>query len=251
MPSTLKSDPNGSFVDQVYPFIWKELHSPSHNYVSFHMEDWPQVSAFTYRLKGMSNLTAHHYMRAYQTALWKRVSSAYFSGRDDFCIGNLKRHRKALNLLTEFIETYRNTSHPYLAIMHYIENSHDGNDRAHQLDDDLIYFLKDNFKRGSFKNTAIFLYSDHGARFSTERMTSQGYLEERMPFFSIYLPDSFRNQNPDKLINLIHNSQQLTTALDAHQTIRKLIIFIFFYLLTEMNLCIQKYLLFFIKSNSE
>lgn len=51
MPSTLKSDPNASFVDQVYPFIWNDLHAKG--YMSFHMEDWPQVSAFTYRLKGM------------------------------------------------------------------------------------------------------------------------------------------------------------------------------------------------------
>lgn len=26
LPSTLKSDPNGQYVDQVYPFIWHELH---------------------------------------------------------------------------------------------------------------------------------------------------------------------------------------------------------------------------------
>lgn len=35
MPSTLKSDPNSSFVDQVYPFIWNDLHNK--DYMSFHM----------------------------------------------------------------------------------------------------------------------------------------------------------------------------------------------------------------------
>lgn len=161
-------------------------------------------------------------MRAYQTALWKKVSSSYFSGRDDFCIGNVKRHKKALDLLTEFIDTYKNTSKNQISIMHYIENSHDGNDRAHQIDKDLFNFLNENFKRNNFENTAILLYSDHGARFSIERMSAQGYLEERMPFFSIYLPEIYRQQNPIKYNNLIRNSQQLTTALDVHQTLREL-----------------------------
>jgi hypothetical protein len=26
LPSVLKSDPNATYVDQVYPFIWKDLH---------------------------------------------------------------------------------------------------------------------------------------------------------------------------------------------------------------------------------
>jgi len=224
LPSTLKSDPNGTFVDQAYPFLFNEL--KANNYYSFHMEDWPQVSAFTYRLRGMSNNTAHHYMRAYQTHLWSKVSSAYFSNRDDFCIGSVKRHKKALNLLTDFIQTYSNTtttqSHHHIGIMHYIENSHDSNDRGWQIDNDLLQFLMDNFKENNFQNTAILLYSDHGQRFSAERLSQQGYLEERMPFVSIYLPDQYRKENPVKFNNLIKNSQQLTTALDIYQTLREL-----------------------------
>ena len=42
LPSALKTDPNGKFVDQVYPFIWNELHP--RGYMSYHMEDWPQVT---------------------------------------------------------------------------------------------------------------------------------------------------------------------------------------------------------------
>lgn len=186
------------------------------------MEDWPQVSAFTYRLRGMSNKTAHHYMRSYQLSLWSRVSGAYFSKKDDFCIGSIKRHKKALNLIDEFISMYENKSKNHIAIMHYIENSHDGNDRANHSDEDLKYFLKTNFENGRFDNTAIFLYSDHGTRFATERLTSQGDLEERLPFFSIYLPQAYRDSNPIKYKNLVKNSQQLTTALDIYQTIRDL-----------------------------
>lgn len=220
LPSTLKTDPNGQFVDQAYPFIWNDLHKQG--YMSYHIEDWPQVSAFTYRLRGMSNKTAHHYLRAYQLSLWKRVSNAYFSHKDDFCIGTIKRHKKALNLINEFIDTYKTRDKSRIAIMHYIENSHDSNERASHLDADLYEFLSENNKNGRFENTAIFLYSDHGSRFSLERLTPQGYSEERSPFFSVYLPKSFQQAYPDKYENLMRNSEQITTAFDVYATLREL-----------------------------
>ncbi|CAF0850550.1 unnamed protein product [Brachionus calyciflorus] len=219
LPSTLKSDPNGQYVDQAYPFIWNDMHDKG--YMSFHMEDWPQVSAFTYRLRGFSNKTAHHYMRSYQLALWKRIQKNYFSNKDDLCIGSIKRNKKALNLIQEFIEMYKKKSN-YVSIMHYIENSHDGNERANFLDQDLKNFLQFNFETGNFDNTAVFIYSDHGNRFAAERWTSQGDLEERLPFVSLYLPKNYIDSYPEKYKNLLKNSQQLTTPFDIHATLREL-----------------------------
>lgn len=184
------------------------------------MEDWPQVTTFTYRMRGMSNKTCHHYMRPYQLSVWNRVSGNYNSGKDDLCIGSVKRHRKSLDVMTDFIETYKDNSKNHLAIMHYIENSHDGNQRAQQIDGDLVEFLRTNWRKDNFKNTAIFLYSDHGVRFGKERNAPQGYLEERQPFFSIYLPPEYRNANPGKMKSLKKNAQQLTSPFDIHETIR-------------------------------
>ena len=178
------------------------------------------MSCFTYRLRGFSNQTADHYMRAYQLNLWKRVSGAYFANQDDFCIGSTKRHKKALGLIEEFFGAY--SASKRIAIMHYIENSHDGNERASHLDLDLHEFLKTNFQSGTFDNTAIFLFSDHGSRFSEERLSPQGDLEERMPFFSVYLPESFKRTHPTKYQNLVKNGKQITSAFDIHATIRDL-----------------------------
>jgi hypothetical protein len=220
LPSALQSDPNGQFVDQAYPFIWNDLHKLG--YMSYHMEDWPQISAFTYKLKGMSNRTAYHYLRAYQMSLWKRVSPAYFAKTDDFCIGTIKRHKKTLNLINEFIDTYRAKNKSRIAIMHYLENSHDGNEKAGHMDNDLYEFLSENTKNGRFENTVLFFYSDHGSRFSSERLTPQGSLEEKSPFFSVYLPKSFQEAYPEKYQNLVRNSQQITTAFDVYATLREL-----------------------------
>jgi hypothetical protein len=220
LPSTLKSDANGQYVDQVYPFIWNKLHDLG--FTSFHIEDWPQVSTFTYRMRGMSNKTAHHYMRAFEMSLWDRVSPAYFANKDDFCIGSVKRHKRTLDLMNEFIDTYKNERN-YISVMHYDENSHDGNDRASHMDNDLYDFFYHNFyNTNRFENTAIFLYSDHGSRFSVERMSEQGFIEERQPFFSVYLPESYRKAYPEKYKNLLTNAHQLTSAFDIHATLNEL-----------------------------
>lgn len=181
------------------------------------------MTTFTYRMRGMSNKTAHHYMRAYQLGLWNRVSNNYYAGRDDLCVGSVKRHKRALSLINEFIDTYKNSYPNWISIMHYIENSHDGNARSHLIDNDLNEFLQENFASSRFDdNTAIFLYSDHGSRFAVERQNWQGDLEERTPFFSIYLPPSFRTKHPDKYTHLQRNSQQLTTSFDIYATLREL-----------------------------
>lgn len=189
--------------------------------MTFHMEDWPQVSAFTYRLRGFSNKTAHHYMRSYQLGLWRRVQNAYFTQKDDLCIGSVKRNKKALDLIQEFTEMYQQKAN-YAAIMHYIENSHDGNERVNYLDHDLMNFLAYNFESGYLNNTALFLYSDHGSRFGKDRWSNQGDLEERLPFVSLFLPESYAKKNPERFKNLRQNSQQLTTPFDIHETIREL-----------------------------
>src|SRR4051812_32195288 len=128
--------------------------------MSMHLEDWPQVTTFTYRMRGMSNRTTHHYLRAYQMELWKRVSKAYFARTDDFCIGAQKRHERVLRLVEEFRAAY-GLRRPTIAIAHYIENSHDGNARVAHMDKQLRDFLA----RNTFDNTLVVLYSDHGARF--------------------------------------------------------------------------------------
>ena len=42
LPNTLKNNPNSSFVDEVYPFIWNNF-TEKLNYATMYNEDWPQV----------------------------------------------------------------------------------------------------------------------------------------------------------------------------------------------------------------
>lgn len=46
-------------------------------------------------------------MRPYQMSVWSRVCNNYWKHQDDLCYGSTKRHKKALDVMTEFIETYK------------------------------------------------------------------------------------------------------------------------------------------------
>ena len=223
LPNVLRNNPKARYVDEAYPFIWKELHDK--DYMSMYLDDWPHISAFSYRMKGFLNHTCHHYYRHYQLRLLEMVgrNMAHKKGEiDDLCIGGRKRHKVLLDLLYDFKKEYKNLTNN-IAIMHYVENSHNTNEKFNWVDNDLYTFLSRSYNDGLFDNTAIFLYSDHGLRFSDMRNNSNTrYLEERLPFFSIYLPNEYKLNNKNKYNNLKLNTKLLTSPFDIHATIRDL-----------------------------
>jgi hypothetical protein len=220
LPNVLKNNGKAQYVDEAYPFIWKELHKKG--YISMHLEDWPHVGAFNYRMKGFSNQTCHHYYKHYQMRLEAFKNEKKFNKKnDDFCIGAKKRHKVLIDLMTQFKIEYNKIANN-LIIMHYVENSHNTNERFNWVDDDLYSFLNNGYNEGLFDNTAIFLYSDHGARFANKRSSKDRYLEERLPFFAIYLPEEYKINNPNKFNNLKINTNLLTSPFDIYATVRDL-----------------------------
>ena len=85
LPSVLRDDTKGRYVDEAYPFIWKELHQKSKrhfktiskkfqnsnfnsllDWTSLYLDDCPEIGAFTYRMRGFKNHTPIHYLKNYQ-----------------------------------------------------------------------------------------------------------------------------------------------------------------------------------------
>lgn len=62
LPSTVKENKNSSFVDEAYPFIWKEFKQEL-GYKTLFAEDMAQIGTFQYRLVGMRNPPTDHYTR--------------------------------------------------------------------------------------------------------------------------------------------------------------------------------------------
>jgi hypothetical protein len=126
-----------------------------------------------------------------------------------------------MNLFLDFKRIYKNKANN-LGIMHYVENSHNHREMFNWLDDDIYEFLKNGNENGLFDNTVIFLFSDHGPRFNVKGKSSQHHLEERLPFFSIYIPDSYKDTYPDKYANFLSNKNLLTSPFDIYATVRDL-----------------------------
>ena len=91
------------------------------------------------------------------------------------------------------------------------------------IDDNFLSFLR-YFKESSLsRNTILIIASDHGPRFSEDRVSMKGLLNERNPFFSIYLPDLFKERYPVEAANLKEVKNTVIAPMDLHATLMDLI----------------------------
>ena len=78
-------------------------------------------------------------------------------------------------------------------------------------------------KTKRLESTVLVFFGDHGMREGGFRKTTQGKLEERLPFMSITLPPLFHQKYPDEVRNLKRNSEVMTTPYDIHVTLKHLL----------------------------
>ena len=64
---------------------------------------------------------------------------------------------------------------------------------------------------------------DHGHRVGLIRNTHSGRIEERQPFFAIYLPQWWKNKHKDWLHNFRFNKHRLVTNFDIHHTLMDIV----------------------------
>lgn len=167
---------------------------------------------------GFRKQPVDHYMR-----LFYLEAERYYSRFRRLCLGSISRHMNMLNWVKEFFSTYE--SKPKFSFIFHSEASHNYNNPLSLLDDDLKEFLKYLKRSGAMANTILMLMSDHGVRVSDLRQYSQGKLEERLPFFSVLMPESFQQKYPQHMRNLRLNSRKLTTPFDIHETLEDILNF--------------------------
>ena len=114
---------------------------------------------------------------------------------------------------------------PKFSFMWHTEYSHETYDAVQVADTDIRKFLEKMKNRKHLENTLLMVVSDHGARFRNMRHTTQGKLEERMPFVALRFPEWFRNKYPKAMENLRDNVKRLTTPFDIHETLKEIIDF--------------------------
>jgi len=107
-------------------------------------------------------------------------------------------------------------------------DSHEGTGELISLmEHTLVEFLDDLYKNGDLKDTALFIFSDHGNHMSPHLSLMPGddvEIEKIMPFFFFLLPKKNNNYKNDLFLdefyeNLYKNQQSLVTSYDIHDTL--------------------------------
>ena len=207
LPESRRGFPGGVTVDG-YPWIWNDYKRKG--YRILYAEDATGIGMWTYRLRGFARKPVDHYMRMFYLAMEGR-------GGKGLCYGALSTHNLIFRHVQDYLET--NAKWPKFAYIHDSELSHGSYVNLRRIDDDFLAFLRS----VDFNNTMLILHSDHGDRYTKARNTRQGRLEERLPYFGLFLPPWFRGQHPDYYANLRKNAQRLTTSFDVHETLKHIL----------------------------
>ncbi|XP_071512976.1 uncharacterized protein [Panulirus ornatus] len=203
------------FVD-VYPFVWNDF--KKNGYVTLFAEDQPHIGTFQYRLRGFDSPPTDHYMRPFFVSVYPE-----YKNHPKLCLQATPRHKVFFNYVRDFMDEYK--KFPKFAFAFHAELSHDDYNLVSVADHDLLEFLTTVRDEGHLNNTIVILMSDHGHRFTAIRGTQQGKQEERLPFMSIVLPNTFKTTYPSAADNVRVNTHRLTTPFDLYPTMQDVLHF--------------------------
>ena len=157
-----------------------------------------------------STLKAHRQMHIYKD-IWT----------SKFCLGSIKHIEFILEYIKRFAIQYRKV--PTFILSHLSRLTHDDLNGASYADSSYVRYLKHLKLEGIFNNSILIMMGDHGYRFGRFRNTRIGYLEERLPYLSIAVPEWFRRKYPTAIKNLKINHKRLTTNFDIHATLKEIL----------------------------
>ncbi|XP_060585796.1 uncharacterized protein LOC132741603 [Ruditapes philippinarum] len=225
IPETRRDRPGASFVDEHLEFVWTRYEKKG--YVTQWAEDTPESSTFNLRLVGFKSQPVIHYLRPFYLSMADSAQSYMTSFLNLFkekrknCLGSRTTYQVYLDWMKEGLET--NKGKNFFSFGFISSYSHNDNSDLVQIDDDNVEFLKYLRNENILKNTFLVMMSDHGLRYGQYRMTEQGKLEERMPYFGVYIPAKFRAKYPDKYTAFMQNLNRLVVPSDIHKTLLELI----------------------------
>ncbi|CAF1200960.1 unnamed protein product [Didymodactylos carnosus] len=200
-------------------FIMKNF-SRQFNYTTFFSEEWKE-SAF-YNLKnGFHEQPTDFYLRPFWLSVYDSSSYNKFWGNSNPkpCYLNKLLHHLSLDWLKQFLEVHSGIDQPKFGILKLNEMSHDYMERLFWIDHDLKAYLEDFYDRGLLNNTILMFCGDHGHRQHRIRLTRIGGMEVKLPFFSMLLPNWFKEKFPTAVTNLANNRGVLTSWWDVYETL--------------------------------
>ncbi|KAH9515448.1 hypothetical protein Btru_014472 [Bulinus truncatus] len=205
--------PGSREVDD-FPWIWNKFKESG--YVTAWGEDMSHIGTFQLRLHGFKEQPTDHSMRTYFL-----LSEPMHKKFLPWCIGSEARHLRFLKWFSDMYSMYGRK--PKFMFGFHSEFSHNNINELKKMDLDLVKFFKYLHSSGYLDRTILILMGDHGARVSEMRNTTQGKLEERMPYFAFSFPPSFKRLYPEAVDNLKQNVKRLTTPFDIHETFHQIL----------------------------
>ena len=203
----------GDYFDRV-PIVWKDY--AQKGYATQKAEDWADVGMFNYLMKGFQKQPVHYYMRP----IFKHMAKVHGTWRPR-CLAHRHETEFLLDYVQEFVLKFHKRG--FFSVSHLTEIPHDRENDLSSIEEYFLHTLKSLYEKGALKNTILFVYGDHGLRWGPIRTSPVGYLEERLPFFSIALPQRFKEKYPRQTANLEANKNKLVTFLDVHKTFLNLL----------------------------
>uniref|UniRef100_A0A914VCR0 Uncharacterized protein n=1 Tax=Plectus sambesii TaxID=2011161 RepID=A0A914VCR0_9BILA len=202
--------PDSGIFDN-WPLIWKGFSKAG--YATLFAEDFPEFHIFNYFADGFRVKPTDHYFRPF----WLHLIGSYLHRRSShLCYGNHPSHSLQLNYLKQFLTKYKGT--PKFALHWLNELGHEWLNQVAVGDEDLAAFFRD--QRENLKDSFVFVFADHGHRFDAIRETVIGRIEERMPFFSMHVPEWLMQKRPYLHDILQNNTEKLASFYDLYVTLR-------------------------------
>lgn len=200
-------------------YMWNLYHDAG--YVTAYGEDDVDINTFNYDGDGFRKQPVDYYMRPYMMAAEAKLLRR--RPQNNSCLGYVHDSEHIYDYSLEFARRYRNDS--FFGLFWTNTHSH-GLDFSltSSMDTYLVDYLERFVRQGTMEHTVVVLLSDHGQRYGPSRATSLGWLEDRLPFFFIWLPPYLRKSYPDFVQALQVNRNRLTTPYDLHLTLKHLLI---------------------------
>ena len=202
------------------PLIWKNFSRLG--YLTAFIEDSPYLGTFNYWKRGFIQQRTDYCLRALALAIERdRGAPVHTSNKTFYCIKTMFEPKLYLDYTADLIRELCNDL--YFTYSFSTRLSHDYLNNAGLLDDVYHYLLDTIHKAGYLNDTILIFFSDHGMRWGKIMLTSQGYLEERLPFMFIVPPPGFKDKYPLAYRNLYNNRNKLTSPFDIHATLEMIL----------------------------
>jgi hypothetical protein len=200
------------------PFIWKDFQNSG--YATAYGEDEAKIGTFNYHKLGFLEQPTAHYLRPFTLAAEKYLKIKYKSSLK-FCLGFKNYADFIYEYALDYATAYKDN--PSWGLFWTNTFSHNEISDPSSMDERIKSYIEELDTRGILNTSAVVFFSDHGIRFGPVRQLLTGYLEERLPFIFIWLPQWFREKYPEIVQNLKINRNRLTTPYDLHMTLKHIL----------------------------